>query len=157
MINVSSSHKPSDGRQRSHSQTSCEQVCSLKTIPFKFGGDKWPPCCSHLISNLPICPGNHPAFPPLEVFFFLISPIAANRCSRMLCTGHCLTQICQETSLHKFMDVETMRQVVLKAFGCVLNERVPNGLLEFAQDFLTCRLTGGCEEITYIYKICRVF
>lgn len=59
----------------------------------------------------------------LKLFFLQLECLGANCWLRMFCAGHCLTQICQETLLHKFTDVKTKGHLVLKNSLCVCSTK----------------------------------
>lgn len=80
------------------------------------------------------------------LLFFLWTPklpTAAQECG----SGHCLTQICQETLLHKFTGVKTIRQLVLENYECVPSEPLSLALYPPA-----CRLSEGKEQISKTFS-----
>lgn len=81
---------------------------------------------------------------------FCLKATGANSYLRMVCVGRCLTQICQQTLFDKFLDVKTMRQLVLEAFDVSSCHFVLGSLLEnkmcnlFA---LITRLPESADEV----------
>lgn len=92
----------------------------------------------------------------LEQFFLQLKPTGANSYLRMFCIGHCLTQICQQTLFHKFMDVKTMRQLVLEAFNVSSCHFLLDSLLKNKMHNLFALITRLPESANKILLSCFI-
>ena len=90
----------------------------------------------------------------LEQFLLQLKATGANSYLRMFCIGHCLTQKCQQTLFHKFMDVKTIRQLVLEAFNVSSCHFMLHSLLKTKMYNLLALITGLQVCLNLLMKLC---